>query len=306
MSNSFAITTPKSSIRLGPGRQAEVQFTVSNVSRRSLVGRARLVSLDRRSGAWLALLGQAERRFALDHTEYYTARVTIPPDVAPGNYAFRLDVVNVGATDDDYTQGQTVRLMVPRREPQKAAFPWWILIVTLAAALLLGTAGGAVAAKVLAEPAPEYEQGNQGPAGPAGPQGEPGEPGKDGAQGTPGEPGEDGAKGERGEQGKDGAKGTPGEPGKDGAKGEPGTANMTLSEEYRADAYAKIKPSSDLRMKRTSNSICFLTMTQFREADTDHEDSFCRIYPDNGYWTLSAQATGDDNIARCQARCLQW
>ena len=54
-----------------------------------------------------------------------------------------------------------------------------------------------------------------------------------------------------------------------------------------------------------SNSICFLTKTVVRNADTESEDTGCEVYKSGTSWRLRTWSSGDAN-AFCSAICLSW
>ena len=137
MPSLFSITTTTNTLRLDEKRQGDVTFTVSNASEHPMRGRALLQPEDPNAADWLHLKGDAERDFPETGTERYTVTITVPKDAPPGNYALRLDMVNVKRPDEDYTRGQTITIEVPETEPKKKPFPWWKALVA-AGVLLLG------------------------------------------------------------------------------------------------------------------------------------------------------------------------
>lgn len=139
----FDITAADNSVRLHAKRQGEATFTVYNRSGRPVRGRAVLVPQNPITTPWLTLAGDLERSFAIAAAEQMRVQVAVPQDAPPGNYTFRLDMIDVENPDEAYCEGQSVTLNVPvgpvRSRPPIA---WWIgaLVVLLlvgAAAILL-------------------------------------------------------------------------------------------------------------------------------------------------------------------------
>jgi len=137
MASSFAITAATNSVRLDAKRRGETAFTVFNSSGRPIRGRAQLVPENPAAAAWLTLAGIAERDFPIAGTQQYTVQIAVPPGAPAGSYPFRLDMVGVENPDEDYTEGPTVTFEVPKPQPQKKPFPWWILLV-VAGVLVVG------------------------------------------------------------------------------------------------------------------------------------------------------------------------
>jgi hypothetical protein len=127
MDNAFDITTATNTIRLDDQGRGEIAFTVFNASGRALRGRARVVAEDPAAEAWLALAGEAERKFDIASAQQYT-----------GSYPFRLDVVGVENPDAMYTQGPAVTFAVAEAEPKRAPIRWWIVAVPIGALVIIG------------------------------------------------------------------------------------------------------------------------------------------------------------------------
>ena len=127
MSSPFAITSATNSVLLDGNRKSETTFTVSNASGRPLRGRAIIVPVAPTQAAWLSVVGQAERAFAIAGADQYTVQVAAPAAAAPGSYAFHLDMVGE-VPDEEYSTGPTVTFTVMAPPPPKK-FPWWIVAV---------------------------------------------------------------------------------------------------------------------------------------------------------------------------------
>ncbi len=135
----FVITAANSTLSLDEQGRGEATFTVSNVSKRQLRGRARVIPLNGSSAAWFNLEGEAERDFPMDGTHRFTVRMTAPPGTPAGRSSFRLDAAATDNPDEWFAEGPTVgfEIKAPPPPPPKKPFPWWIVIV-MAAILAIG------------------------------------------------------------------------------------------------------------------------------------------------------------------------
>lgn len=142
MPGAFTIITATNTVTLGPDRQGEAAFVVTNVSGRPIQGRALLTwqppATDR--AAWASVQGDTERVFPIAGTQQYAVKFTLPSTAPEGQHILRLDMQDV-TSPDDVVQGQSVTLQVTAPPPKKP-FPWWVVIV--AAVVLLGGIGAFV------------------------------------------------------------------------------------------------------------------------------------------------------------------
>lgn len=141
MTSLFAITAKPPALNLTQGGAGAVAFTVSfgaapPAGTVPFPAHANLVSQDPTITPWLILDGPAARKFAPNSTEVYTVKVAPPADAAPGNYAFRLDMIGDDNPDEQYTQGPTVALAVAVAAQQKRRLPSWLWIIVAAVGLL--------------------------------------------------------------------------------------------------------------------------------------------------------------------------
>lgn len=61
---------------------------------------------------------------------------------------------------------------------------------------------------------------------------------------------------------------------------------------------------SDIAMRTTSSSMCFLARVGVEETDTNGERSTCTIYHSGGWWRLKADTgRSSDNDIHCSAIC---
>ncbi|MGO9059399.1 MAG: hypothetical protein ACLQU2_18730, partial [Candidatus Binataceae bacterium] len=132
------ITAASGSMSLDAKRHGEIPFTVSNVSGRSLRGRAKVVPQDPKQVAWFKIAGESERDFAPNGTQQFTVKLDPLPDAKPGLYSFRLDAMSVELPDEDYTQGPSVGFSIAAPiPPPNGTFPLWIIPVLVVALLAL-------------------------------------------------------------------------------------------------------------------------------------------------------------------------
>ncbi|HZU69826.1 MAG TPA: hypothetical protein VFA09_21315 [Ktedonobacteraceae bacterium] len=138
MTSPFAITAASNTVLLDNNRQAQTSFTVSNTTSHTIRGRAHLVVQPSSAEPWLRMQGEAEREFAASESEQYVVQLIVPPGVPAGDYTFRLDVVDLANPDDNFSEGPTVKFVVPAPVPAKRPFPWWIVAVAVGILILIG------------------------------------------------------------------------------------------------------------------------------------------------------------------------
>ena len=138
MSSPFAITAATNTVLLDSNRQGQTSFTVSNTTGHAIRGRAHLVIQPSSAEPWLRSQGEAERDFANAGSQQYVVQIAVPPGVAAGDYTLRLDMVNVANPDDDFSEGPTVKFMIPASVQTKRPFPWWIVAVIVGILILIG------------------------------------------------------------------------------------------------------------------------------------------------------------------------
>jgi hypothetical protein len=149
----FTVTVPQglSTLKLDIKGNATCQITVKNVSSLAIDGRAILTSLPVSrppAGAvekgWVRLEGAADRHFDVDQDMVFSIRIAVPQPKKgeappqPGNYSFRLDVVNIARPDDSSDQSQALSFTVPVYVPPP---PSKLPLILAVAALVLVIAG---------------------------------------------------------------------------------------------------------------------------------------------------------------------
>src|SRR5690349_15144656 len=108
MASPFAITTATNTVVLNADRKGVATFTVTNISGRALRGRGEPKPLGQTAAAWLSIIGEVERDFSIAAAQQYAVQVAVARDGAPGDYTFRLDAVDVGNPDENFTEGPVV------------------------------------------------------------------------------------------------------------------------------------------------------------------------------------------------------
>jgi len=132
----FAVTTPSTSVELGPTRNAELVVSVTNVTGRALRARLRVRPDPPADPSWFGIAGDAERAFEVGATNAYTVVIRVPSDVAPGSYTFRCGAHAEEAPEEIFTDGPAVAVTVgPPKETKH--FPWWIVAVVLVVLVLV-------------------------------------------------------------------------------------------------------------------------------------------------------------------------
>lgn len=143
MSSLFAITTATNTVPLDNNQHGQTSFTVSNTTAQTIHSRVHIVAQPETAAAWLTLQGEAERDIAASGSQQYTIRITVPMNSPAGDYTFRLNVADQANPDDNFGEGPTVKFTVAAPTPAKKAFPWWIVIIAVAALVVIaGTSFG--------------------------------------------------------------------------------------------------------------------------------------------------------------------
>ena len=161
MAKTFTITTTApDTIKTDAKGHAEAVYTVTNTSSRPVRGMAKAVALDSTRQEWLGVTGEADRDFAAGSTQQFVvtfdapvaapapgapkpagAAATPAPDATGDKYAFRLVVASATNPDEDFTEGQTIRVETPKARaagPGKP-FPKWIFIpIGILALVIIG------------------------------------------------------------------------------------------------------------------------------------------------------------------------
>ena len=142
MSSTFSITAVNNNVAIdNKSRQKSATFTVTNSSGQAVRGRASLATTPEMAPhlAWLSFdpRSETERPFGISATEQYIVNVNVPADAAPGNYAFRLNMVATYNPDETFSPGPSVTIVVPEPPKNERKFPIWIIPVVLVALVVI-------------------------------------------------------------------------------------------------------------------------------------------------------------------------
>lgn len=147
--------------RPGPGAPASgtVVFNVTNRSGDSSDGRLSVVASGNSMAPWFTIDGIRERNFGAGETQTATISISVPSNVAAGDYPFRLRAVAVNDPDNDHAEGPVATARVPAPAPadppHRPNYILWILIGLLLLAVLAAAAWFAFRSK----PAPPTASG---------------------------------------------------------------------------------------------------------------------------------------------------
>jgi len=121
--------------------QGSAVFNVTNKSPQACDGRLSVQVSGSSKAEWFTVDGDRERTFDAGQTQTANIKISIPPDVAPGDYPFRLRTVAVNDPDNDHTEGPvtTAKLIGADVKPPTK---WWLWI--LIALVVLAVIGGIV------------------------------------------------------------------------------------------------------------------------------------------------------------------
>jgi PASTA domain len=141
MAKLFQITLPEglSTLNLDSQGRGTVHYSVKNVSARPIDARAVLVCLPQGDSNnsiqknWISLDGKAERHFAVNGEDTFTANVTVPSKSPAGTYSYRLDVVSAAKPDEGDSSQPTKFTVVPGAPPPRK----WGLIAAIIAAVIV-------------------------------------------------------------------------------------------------------------------------------------------------------------------------
>jgi hypothetical protein len=98
---------------------------------------AKASALDSTKQEWLHITGETDRDFAAGSTQQFVVSFDAPPappsaaDAASADkYGFRLVVASATNPDEDFTEGQTIRVELPKVAPPQVSkpFPKWVFI----------------------------------------------------------------------------------------------------------------------------------------------------------------------------------
>jgi len=121
-------------------RTGSVVFAVNNKAGDTRSGRLSIQVAGQAKAEWFAIDGEQERKFdPSPASQTVTVKLTVPADVAAGNYPFRLRVVAVNDPDNDFADGPATTAEVAAGVVIKPSRIWlWIVL----AVVLLAVIGG--------------------------------------------------------------------------------------------------------------------------------------------------------------------
>lgn len=131
-----------------PGGKVAFSFSVVNTSGRSLKLGARVIPEGTTDAAWFDVLGASERELGADDLDQFDVEASLPTDVAPGDYRFKLLVYSTDDPGEDFDESPSVVASIaaetppekpkPQEEPPEQPFPWWIVAVAGVVVIVIG------------------------------------------------------------------------------------------------------------------------------------------------------------------------
>ena len=137
-----AIDAPRSGDSKDPQpAESSAVYSVTNTTSDSVVGRLGVKIAGASKEEWFTVDGDRERTFDPGETQTATVKVKFPPEVAQGDYPFRLRAVAVNDPDNDHAEGPmtTAKLGPGRRDGTRS---WWWLWILLGVLAVLAIGGG--------------------------------------------------------------------------------------------------------------------------------------------------------------------
>jgi hypothetical protein len=122
--------------------QGSAVFNVTNKSAQGCDGRLSVQVAGSSKAEWFTVDGDRERTFDAGQTQTANIKISIPPDVAPGDYPFRLRAVAVNDPDNDHSEGPVTTAKVIGADTPAAPTKWWLWI--LIGLVVLAVIGGIV------------------------------------------------------------------------------------------------------------------------------------------------------------------
>lgn len=120
--------------------QGSAVFNVTNKSTESRAGRLSVQIAGSSKAEWFTVEGDRQRTFAAGETQTATIRISVPANLAAGDYLFRLRAVAENDPDNDYAEGPVTTAKVPKVVPVTGGgIPWWVwLLIGLVVLAALG------------------------------------------------------------------------------------------------------------------------------------------------------------------------
>lgn len=141
----FDVTASPTQLTLKAGATGTVVVTVTNRLGRSVIARADKIVEPASAAGWVKAPANSQRTFSdQPATEEFRYEISIPPNTPGTSFKFRVDVVEVGATDDNFGQGNTVQVTIPvvpieQPKPQPKIPVWvWPLVAVVVIGVGIG------------------------------------------------------------------------------------------------------------------------------------------------------------------------
>lgn len=108
----FRVHVPaeQQAIHLDVSGEADIVYTVTNTSSKSLPGRAEIQPELGAETAWFRVAEPRHRPFRGEEAQQFKIEVNIPADTPAGTYGFRLVAVNEDNPDEDFAEGESITL----------------------------------------------------------------------------------------------------------------------------------------------------------------------------------------------------
>lgn len=128
-------------------RSGQQLYTVTNASGTLIRGDGLIVPDGEAKAEWFTI-AQPSRVYSRDGSEQVPVAISVPAEVAPGVYGYRLRmVVGDGIPEEQFNDGPQSRITVQPvaveppapPPPPKKPFPWWIVAVAIVVVLVLGS-----------------------------------------------------------------------------------------------------------------------------------------------------------------------
>jgi len=137
-----AVPLMSQSVKGKPMRTATVTFTVTNKADQTLSCRLKVAPQADAKDEWFDLQGEKERPFAASETQKVTVNVAVPAEVAPGDFKFRLQAMNVNDPGNDYAESAVATLSVVKPPPPPPTKIWPYILVAAVLVLIVGGVAG--------------------------------------------------------------------------------------------------------------------------------------------------------------------
>jgi hypothetical protein len=120
-------------------RTGSAVFNVTNKSGEPRAGRLSVQIAGPTKREWFTIDGEQERNFAPGETQTAAIKILVPPDVAAGDYPFRLRVVAVNDPDNDHSDGPVTTAQVVKAVNGGGSKAWiWIIVALVVLAVVGG------------------------------------------------------------------------------------------------------------------------------------------------------------------------